>query len=173
MVRLLLPLLPVFYLFAWSSLQTLGERLGTANLAAKIPLLLLIAVLPLSLVHNAYRIKVPFRQARQASGRGFIDYSTGSQWLRAHTDPQDVVMTSSRLERHIHHNRPTVNYGANWRRTHYVFIGPENPNLPDDLSPASDRVLAQLKERPDRFELMRADTAKNWYIFRVIHPKKN
>ena len=172
-LRLLLPLLPLCYLFAWGSLQTLGERLAVPNLAAKIPLLLLIAVLPLSLLHNAYRIKVPFRQARQASGRGFIDFATGSQWLRTHTDPQDVIMTSSRLERHIHYNRPTLSYGADWGQVDYVFIGPDDPNRPDALTPASARVLAELKGQPDRFELMRADAAKNWYIFRVVPINKN
>lgn len=177
-LRLLLPLLPVFYLFALGSLQMLAERLALRNLGpAQIPLLLLALALPLSLAHNAYRIKVPFREARQATGRGFIDFSAGSEYLKDHAGPQDVIMTSSPLERHIHHNRPAVTYGnfatIDSQQVHYVFIGPNDPNTPDTLDPISTHALAKVTERPNRFELVRVDSTKNWYIFQVLSAKKN
>ncbi len=171
-LRLLLPLLPVFYLFALGSLQTLSTHLSIKNLhTARIPLLLLALTLPMSLIHNAYRVKVPFRQARQAEGRGFIDFSVGSQYLKNHAGPRDIIMTSSPLERHIHHNRPTVDYGdfstINKDQAQYVFIGPDDPNTPNSLDPTSAHALAQIQAHPNRFELVRADSTKSWYIYQV------
>ncbi len=168
----MLPLLPVFYLFALGSLQTLSTHLSIKNLhTARIPLLLLALTLPMSLIHNAYRVKVPFRQARQAEGRGFIDFSVGSQYLKNHAGPRDIIMTSSPLERHIHHNRPTVNYGdfstINKDQAQYVFIGPDDPNTPNSLDPTSAHALAQIQAHPNRFELVRADSTKSWYIYQV------
>jgi len=171
-LRLLLPLLPVFYLFALGGLQTLGAQRPIKNLKpTHIPLLLLALALPMSLIHNAYRIKVPFRQARQAEGRGFIDFSVGSQYLKDHAGPRDIIMTSSPLERHIHHNRPTVGYGdfstINKHQAQYVFIGPDDPNTPNSLDPTSAHALAQIQAHPNRFQLVCADSTKSWYIYRV------
>ena len=171
-LRLLLPLLPVFYLFALGGLQTLGAHRPIKNLnPTHIPLLLLALALPMSLIHNAYRIKVPFRQARQAEGRGFIDFSVGSQYLKDHAGSRDIIMTSSPLERHIHHNRPTVGYGdfstINKHQAQYVFIGPDDPNTPNRLDPTGAHVLAQIQAHPNRFQLVCADSTKSWYIYRV------
>ena len=80
-------------------------------------------------------------------------------------------MTSSPLERHIHHNRPTTNYGdfstINKHQAQYVFIGPNDSNIPDSLDPTSAHALAQIQAHPSRFQLVRTDSAKSWYIYRV------
>ena len=177
-LRLLLPLLPSFYLFALGGLQALAARFSAIGLiAARGPLLLLTLALPMSLIHNAYRIKVPFREALRASGRGFIDFSAGSQYIKEHTGPRDIIMASNPLERHIHHNRAIVGYGdfgtLDEQRANYVFIGPSDPNAPNILDPASEHALAAARAHPDRFELVRADAAQNWMIFRVIGGDKN
>ena len=173
-----MPLLPSFYLFALGGLQALAARFSAIGLiAARGPLLLLTLALPMSLIHNAYRIKVPFREALRASGRGFIDFSAGSQYIKEHTGPRDIIMASNPLERHIHHNRAIVGYGdfgtLDEQRAYYVFIGPSDPNAPNILDPASEHALAAARAHPDRFELVRADAAQNWMIFRVIGGDKN
>ena len=107
------------------------------------------------------------REARQAAGRGFIDYSTGAAWIRANTDHDAVVMTSSPLERHIHHNRPSIGYTTEWTRAQYLFIGPANPNSPDALTPDDARLLEQVQRQPNRFRP--TVSGANWHIFRVLH----
>lgn len=174
-LRLLLPLLPAFYLFALGGLQALGQRLGNLS-TSRVAALFLLLVLPLSLAHNAYRIKVPFKKARTSTGRGFIDFSAGSQWFKENAEPGAIVLTSSGLERHIHHNLPTLDYGdlatIEPSAAQYVFIGPNDPNHPDRLDPMGQRALATARALPDRFELVRADSVQNWYIFRVRNEKK-
>ena len=162
-LRLLIPLLPLVYLFATGGLQQLATRLP--RLTSALPLVLA-ATLAMSAAHNAYRIKVPFREARQAAGRGFIDYSTGAAWIRANTDRDAVVMTSSPLERHIHHNRPSIGYTTEWTRAQYLFIGPADPNTPDALTPDDARLLEQVQSQPNRFRP--TVSGANWHIFRVL-----
>ena len=162
-LRLLIPLLPVVYLFAAGSLQQLATVIP--RLTTALPLALA-ATLSISVAHNAYRIKIPFREARQASGRGFIDYSTGAAWIRANTDRDAVIMTSSLLERHIHHNRPSIGYTTEWARAQYLFIGPVDPNAPDALIPDDARLLEQVQSQPNRFKS--TVSGANWHIFRVL-----
>ena len=170
-LRLLIPLLPLIYLFGLGGLRMLAVWVGSLT-SVRGPLWILFLVLPLSLAHNVYRIQVPFKEAHNAVGRGFIDFSAGTEWIREHTGFEDVIMTSSRLERHIHHHRPTVGYEEfnvmDRSRVRYVFVGPNDPDLPNTLDSSSENMLRQLKGNPERFELASADLDSDWHIYRVV-----
>ena len=172
-LRLLIPLLPVLYLFSLGTITSLLARLGCSSyLQRAIPVAMTILLLSISISHNTYRVLVPFKDALLVSGRGFIDFSVGSGWLDQNAGPEDIVMTSSRLERHIHHRRPTIDYvpfsAVDHRVAQYVFVGPNDPNHPMELDPLSTRVLSELRAAPDRFALAAADSIGKWSIYRIL-----
>ena len=164
--RLLLPVLPLFYLL----LLTAGDRLPAGSRKLLLcPAVILVCTL--SLGHNIFRVISPLNAGSPASGRVFIDPHPGSDWIRNNTDPGDLIMTRWPLRQHIHFLRPVVGYGTagakDWvsriqrYQVDYIFLDSVgSPSAPTDL-----RIF--LMDNPDRFEMVHHEAASGITVFRV------
>ncbi len=97
-LRYLLPILPFLYLFSLRGLQACilygnSYRSRKHMRSETLSLGVLLLILPMSLGHNFYRLVHPLRSTTEASGRGYVDTSIGSDWVHENTSPTDVIMT--------------------------------------------------------------------------------
>lgn len=187
-LRLLLPLLPLLYLFLIEGtavlIQGLGRRLRAEQQprrTARIALLVALVVLPMCLVHNLYRVANPLRTAVDGAGFGLVDPSAGSAWVRARTPPGAVVLTQDPLVRRLHFLRPVVGHDATEGEldreallahirqydVRYVFVGPTIHRAPRRLDAGGERLLGLLRGEPALFEPLMADTLESVYVFAV------
>ena len=177
-LRLLLPVLPLLYLFALQGMQAFFRTVqGTPARLQTLSLWMLLFILPMSLAHNVYRVAVPLRSAREPSGKGYFDGAIGSDWVRSHTTPTDVIMTRDPLQRHIHFNRPVIDFGplhttAMFQRiaeygVQYIFVGPATDTNPRQIDAAGMQVLRLMSENPERFEMVYSDSVENIHFYRV------
>lgn len=187
-LRLLVPVLPLLYLFLGDGADWLASRAvrrqgpdPASHHFVRVMSVLAIVIMPMSLVHNVYRVLHPLHSAVEESGLGAVDPSVGSAWIRAHTRPGEVVMTQNPIERHIHWYRPVVDLGeqavshdlsslcARIEKfaVRYVVIAPHVHYQPRQLNAAAAGLLHLLRGEQGIFELLWADPDENVYIFGV------
>jgi 4-amino-4-deoxy-L-arabinose transferase-like glycosyltransferase len=173
-LRLLVPMLPILYLLLVLGISYLVSRTTFPQWTLS---LIIIAILTASVTHNLYRVRHSMRQSRNDVGRGFVDYSAGSAWIQAHTEPTDMIMARYPLERHIHFNRPFVGYPEEASQIEslplknnnvsFLFISPGNPNYPDQLDDVERRMKSMARAHPDKFQLAYEMPDKSIYIYQV------
>ncbi len=190
-LRLLLPVLPLLYLFlidgavaateAVAARRAMPAHARTTSRTGSAALVLAAVVLPMCLAHNVYRAARPLRATVEASGRGLVDPAAGAAWVRANTRPDDVVLVQDVLPRHIHFRRPVVGWGEQARvpqraavaslidafGVRYVFVGPSISHLPRQLDDSGAAWLAWLRSEPALFSPVLADTLENVFVFAV------
>jgi hypothetical protein len=132
--------------------------------------------LPVSIGHNAYGSAQLMRDSPEASGRGFVYYSTGSSWIPEHTDPGEV-MTHSPLERHLYFRRPVVEYGnlagladrIQTFKVSYLFVGPSSPDYPDRLDSGGQAVLSMLRQAAaEEYQLVYEQPQQQVFVYQVM-----
>lgn len=176
-LRFLVPVLPFLYL---------GLLLGAKRLAAlmsgsaeRLAIAAMVAILPVSVAHNFYRIADPMGSSRSDSGRGFVDYSRGTDWFRANSAPDAVIMASYPLERHIHLGRPTVAWPSSSAievlrsvaekcNVRYLLVAPGHPESPAGLNDTERARLAILRSRPQQFKPVLDSPQQALYIFETV-----
>ena len=155
--RLLLPVLPLLYLMLLAAFQGLA---GTGRVFRTTVAVLL----SFSLVHNGYRAVRPMNLNPDVGGQVVLDPGLGTEWIRAHTRPDDVIMVRWPLRQHIHFLRPVVGYRIAGPReldqrlstfgVEYIFLGPE----------ADPTFTASLM---NKCEVVHRDKEKEILVFRV------
>ncbi len=173
-LRLLVPILPILYLLLVLGISYLISRITVPQWTLS---LIMIAILTASTTHNLYRVSHSMRQSRNDAGRGFVDYSAGSAWIHAHTEPADIILARYPLERHIHFNRPFVGYpddntdmeslALDNYNISLLFISPGNPDYPDQLDNVEQRMKSMAEAHPEKFQLAYEAPEKSIYIYRV------
>ena len=182
-LRLLVPLLPVLYYLLLRGLPVLYDGIRTSHIKpSRAAAFLLLAVLPLSILHNSYRSVHLMKDVSELSGRGFVDYAAGSAWIVEHTDADDVVMTYCPIERHIHFRRPVVDYGNRPPTTmdelnarvdafgvRYLLIGPNSAATPRHLDSNDESILSLLRQASGgTYQLAYEDPERKVSIYRVL-----
>ena len=176
-LRFLVPVLPFLYLGLLMGAKRLAALMSGS--AERLAIAAMVAILPVSVAHNVYRIADPMGSSRSVSGRGFVDYSRGMDWFRANSAPDAMIMASYPLERHIHFGRPTVAWPSSSAignlhsvaqkcNVRYFLVAPGDPESPDELNDTERARLAILRSCPQRFRPLLDSPHQSLYIFESI-----
>lgn len=179
-LRLLLPMIPIFYLGIGTIIVTVADKLQPSARAKPGRIMLVIGIFVLlALTRNLHDWQQPI------AGR-VVDLTAGTAWLRANTPPDAVILSSNATPEYLYHRRPTVYMPGSFSRTpgldiqgyidqfdiDYIVVRPhlhqwDNPELILDTFMRT-QMLPFLLDNPDRYRPVYRDDAHNLTIFEVM-----
>jgi hypothetical protein len=183
-LRLLLPVLPFFYLYLalvaiWLVGQV-GERLDGLR-RQKRPLLTgaFILLLLISLARNFHEWQRPVKDR-------VVDLTAGVAWIQANIPPDAIVMSPNAIPEHLYYRRLTVYPPAAFEATldkdiqahldqnnvDFIIVRPhlhdwKNPERKLDQF-SQTRLVPFLTAQPDRYAIVYQDSAHNLTIYAVL-----
>lgn len=174
-VRLLIPLLPFGYFYLLRTVGTVAQHTRMPDpLQRKFVYCSLGILLLANLGFNAYVWARPAREQMP-------DIAADTRWLQEHTPAHSVVMTADPIPDYLFARRQTVAYPDSQTRLDdyiqrhsidYIAIHPHlfyrDEKLFDLSWYASEELLPNLHENPERFSEVYSNPENNFFIFQVV-----